>query len=185
MRMVAEEARDGVALRGGNGAAFRVGHGVGQGQPQGRGRVRAQTTGRAYTNNNNNNNNTSNNNTTANDTTAPQVSPLFCASQPTQQLPRIPTPRRPIRMFNSPIATDIPFTAATRRPIRMVNVPVTPPSAEPKRPVITYRGKDSIKQLVSNKKLQAIFAGKPLPKEPRVFAEERMELRMSAKTVVR
>jgi len=158
----------------GNGAAD-----VGQAQGHARGRARTQTTGRAVNTITSTTNNANNNNS------APQFSPLFYTSQSTQQsppTPRIPTPRGPAGMFNTQTTTDIPATAP---PIRMVNVPVTPPPADPKRPANTYRGNDPIKKIVSNKKLQAIFAGKPLPRDRRVAFGERMELRLGSQKVMK
>jgi hypothetical protein len=58
-------------------------------------------------------------------------------------------------------------------------------SPAPKRPVNTYRGKDPIKKVVQNKKLQAIFADRGVPKERRKWKEERMELRMGVSKVMK
>jgi hypothetical protein len=63
-------------------------------------------------------------------------------------------------------------------PIRMLNRPTLDANAALKRPVNTYRGKDPIKRLVTNKKLQAILGDKPLPKERKKAVGDRMQLRM-------
>lgn len=47
----------------------------------------------------------------------------------------------------------------------------------------TYRGKDPIKRLVQNKKLQAILGDKPVPKERKKPMDERVELRMGISKV--
>jgi hypothetical protein len=101
-----------------------------------------------------------------------QDSALFYDSQLTQ-LTIVPNPPPVLSAF-------IP------RPIRIVSQrPHDYMHTRPKRPVKTYRGKDPIKRVVSNKKLQAIFAGKPIPKERKKYRDERMELRMGESRVLK
>jgi hypothetical protein len=99
------------------------------------------------------NNNDNNNDIVASGphaTASPQASALFVGSQPALPL----------------------------APIRMLNRPTPDANAAHKRPVNTYRGKDPIKRLVTNKKLQAILGDKPLPKERKKAVGDRMQLRM-------
>lgn len=74
-------------------------------------------------------------------------------------------------------------TASTSAPIRMFNKPLNEGQSnrgdKRPRPKNNYRGKDPIKKMVQNKKLQAIFAGKPIPKERKKVADERPDLRMA------
>jgi hypothetical protein len=58
-------------------------------------------------------------------------------------------------------------------------------STASKRPINNYRGKDPIKRLVQNKKLQAILADKPVPRERRKPKDDRMALRMGMNTVLK
>jgi hypothetical protein len=110
---------------------------------------------------------------------------LFMDSQPTQPVtaPASPSPlpqpthsaqpTHPIRMFNEPVA------------ISPVNIEGEDEPARPKRPVNTYGGKDPIKRLVQNPKLQAILAGKPIPAERKKHRDERMDLRIGVSKVTK
>ncbi|KAH7396862.1 hypothetical protein DE146DRAFT_789500 [Phaeosphaeria sp. MPI-PUGE-AT-0046c] len=132
-----------------------------------------------------------------------QQSALFCGLQPTQ---RTSEPSSPMPSASSP-STSLPLrmtaqsqvhfpctsSRCTSLPVRMFNQSPSAPNPTPnngnsshmlpKRPVNTYRGKDPIKRLVQNKKLQAIFADKPVPKERMKPMDERMELRMGISRV--
>jgi hypothetical protein len=85
-----------------------------------------------------------------------QASAPFCGPQPTQVSPLAAT-----SSFQAHAATS------PRRPIRMHN---TPSSA--------YRGTNPIKRAVTNPRLRAVLAGKPVPRERKKYVTERMELRM-------
>ncbi|KAF2036560.1 hypothetical protein EK21DRAFT_51425 [Setomelanomma holmii] len=134
------------------------------------------------------------NDTTANNT---QTSALFCGSQPTQ-LANPPTPLSPFSSLFQDSPSDLALPSGPvltaplgAQPIRMVNLPVdksgqdSPDGGKSKRPVNTYRGKDPIKKIVQNKKLQAILADRPVPGERRKMKEERVELRLGAGRVLR
>jgi hypothetical protein len=100
-----------------------------------------------------------------------QPSSRFYNSQPTQPTDD-PPPLSPPRPSSPP-----------PRPIRILNEDPfkTDDKALPKRPINNYRGKDPIKRLVQNKKLQAILADKPLPRERQKAVGDRMELRLGVK----
>lgn len=123
-----------------------------------------------------------------------QQSALFCGSQPTQPtepLPErtpspAPTPTSALTTPPPPSRSTYTATSSTNR-IRMANQPVRDanhgsPHTTPRRPVNTYRGNDPIKRLVQNKKLQAIFADRPVPKERTKSGHEKMELRMGMRS---
>ncbi|KAH8730838.1 hypothetical protein GQ44DRAFT_756163 [Phaeosphaeriaceae sp. PMI808] len=74
-------------------------------------------------------------------------------------------------------------TAVSAQPIRMLNQPIA--EKKPKRPVKTFRGKDPIKKRVQNKKLQAIFSDKPIPKARKKAPDERPVLRMGGNTILK
>jgi hypothetical protein len=95
----------------------------------------------------------------------PQASALFAGFQSNNALHPL-APRPPSTPSPAPV------------PIRMLNRPTPDANAAVKRPVNTYRGKDPIKRLVTNKKLQAILGDKPLPKERKKAVGDRMQLRM-------
>ncbi|KAH7068718.1 hypothetical protein FB567DRAFT_457109, partial [Paraphoma chrysanthemicola] len=83
------------------------------------------------------------------------------------------------------------------RPISMINRTPDQPTnwsadhassddpVTPKRPVNTYRGKDPIKKIVQNKKLQAILGDKPIPGVRKKHRDERVELRMGVSRVMK
>jgi hypothetical protein len=131
-----------------------------------------------------------------------QASAIFCGSQPTQLAdapiplspptgpvhltPPVgfthlsPPPSAPTHEQLSP-PTRRPPTAVATQLIRMVNHPIRPIRNDKERaehPPNNYRGKDPIKQLVQNKKLQAVLAGKKVPGERKKHKDERMELIM-------
>ncbi|EAT86475.2 hypothetical protein SNOG_06644 [Parastagonospora nodorum SN15] len=111
--------------------------------------------------------------------------PIFAGSQPTQftDAPDPPSPpiwlarpaqtARPIRMFNEPVAQEAVDAKGEGQP------------TTPKRPVYNYRGKDPIKRLVSNPKLQAVLAGRSIPAERKKHKDDRMDLRMGASKVTK
>lgn len=112
--------------------------------------------------------------------------PIFASSQPIQ-VADTPDPLSP------PIRLSEP--AQTAHPIRMFNEPVVQEAVdvkgkdEPvtplKRPVYNYHGKDPIKRLVSNPKLQAVLAGKSIPAERKKYRDDRMDLRMGASKITK
>jgi len=112
--------------------------------------------------------------------------PIFANSQPTQ-VTDTPDPLSPSIWLAKP--------AQTAHPIRMFNKPVVQeavhvkgkdePVTPPKRPVYNYRGKDPIKRLISNPKLQAVLAGKSIPAERKKHKDDRMDLRMGASKVTK
>jgi hypothetical protein len=110
---------------------------------------------------------------------------IFAGSQPTQ-VTGTPDPlsppiwlakpaqtARPIRMFNEPVAQEAVYAKGEGQP------------TTPKRPVYNYRGKDPIKRLVSNPKLQAVLAGKSIPPERKKHKDDRMDLRMGASKITK
>jgi hypothetical protein len=100
-------------------------------------------------------------------------SSLFFDPQPADISPPPPSLHRPTHQ--SPSA-----------PIRMMKEPLPKdPPSPPKRPINTYRGKDPIKRLCQNKKLQAILADKPIPKERQKVAGDRMMLRMGVNGITK
>jgi hypothetical protein len=115
-----------------------------------------------------------------------QASSLFVSSQSTQpiQPADIPFPLLPV----SPFPPRRIRTAPSSLPIRMFNQPLIDtriPTQTSKRPINTYRGTDTIKKLAQNKKLQAVLAGKGMPKERKKAVEERVELRLGGNTVMK
>jgi hypothetical protein len=100
-------------------------------------------------------------------------SSLFCESQPDDMSP--PPPPAPHR----------PALGPPPAPIRMVNDPHPKEIVAPKRPINKYRGKDPIKRLCQNKKLQAILADKPIPRERQKVAGDRMMLRMGVNGIAK
>lgn len=102
---------------------------------------------------------------------------------PSTHTPSAPSASSTLRAAASP--------ATTPCQIRELNAPTFGvgrsllDSIKPKRPVNTYRGKDPIKRLVSNKKLQAIFAGRGFPKERKKYSGERPDLRMGTSRVTK
>lgn len=112
-----------------------------------------------------------------------QASSLFISSQPTQPT-NIPLPLSPV----SPFPPRRIRTAHSSLPTRVLNQPLTDtriPTQTSKRPINTYRGTDTIKKLAQNKKLQAVLAGKAMPKERKRAVEERVELRLGGNTVMK
>jgi hypothetical protein len=112
-----------------------------------------------------------------NNTSFSQPSSTLLYSQATQVRPSTPT-----FTVSPPILPNLKLrhnTTNSSNRIRLINEPLTP-DQDQKRPVNTYRGRDPIKKIVQNKKLQAIFAGKQMPKERGVYKGERMELRLSS-----
>jgi hypothetical protein len=86
----------------------------------------------------------------------------------------------------SPHSLHRPTHRPPPAPIHMINELLPrDPLPPPKRPINTYRGKDPIKRLCQNKKLQAILAGKPIPKERQKVAGDRMMLRMGVNGVAK
>ena len=130
----------------------------------------------------------------SNPTNFSQASALFCGSQPTQapaaSVPLCPpSDQEELLPPSGPVLTARPHS----RTIRMFNEPMNQPAnhvpgdepTTPKRPVNTYRGKDPIKKIVQNKKLQAIFADKPIPGMRKKHPDERVELRMGVSRVLK
>jgi hypothetical protein len=98
-------------------------------------------------------------------------STLFYDSQPTQL--QTPTPTFTVSLPILPNLNPCHHITNSSNRIRLINEPLTP-DKDQKRPVNTYRGRDPIKKIVQNKKLQAIFAGKKVPNERGVYKGERM-----------
>lgn len=129
-----------------------------------------------------------------------QGSAIFCGSQSTQQaaeLPLPPSPTSPLlppSTFYPPLRSVRPATS--QRAIRMFSAPVgatpeveheaeakSPPA--PKRPANTYRGKDPIKQICQNKKVQRILSGMT-PLAPRKkFHLERPDLKIAVSKIMK
>jgi hypothetical protein len=104
-------------------------------------------------------------------------SSLFFDPQPADSSPPPPPP---------PPSLHRPTHQSPSAPIRMMKEPLPKdPPSPPKRPINTYRGKDPIKRLCQNKKLQAILADKPIPKERQKVAGDRMMLRMGVNGVTK
>ncbi|KAH7083378.1 hypothetical protein BKA63DRAFT_152029 [Paraphoma chrysanthemicola] len=131
-----------------------------------------------------------------------QVSALLCGSQLTQatsfQEPLSPVievdedgellfpPSGPVLAASY---ESRPISLINRTPDRPTNRPADHASSDdpvtPKRPINTYRGKDAIKKIVQNKKLQAILGDKPIPGERKKHRDERVELRMGVSRVMK
>jgi hypothetical protein len=95
----------------------------------------------------------------------PQPADISPPPPPSLHRPTHQSPSAPIRMMKEPLPKD--------------------PPSPPKRPINTYRGKDPIKRLCQNKKLQAILADKPIPKERQKVAGDRMMLRMGVNGITK
>ncbi|KAH7350464.1 hypothetical protein BKA66DRAFT_575661 [Pyrenochaeta sp. MPI-SDFR-AT-0127] len=115
-----------------------------------------------------------------------QQSALFCDTQSQQRPTASIVPRPP--SSNSP---SHPFAALATFPssVRLVNLPTHVVTSmneiKPKRLVNNYRGKDPIKRLVTNKKLQAIFAGRGFPRDRKKALEDRPDLRMAVSRITK
>jgi hypothetical protein len=74
--------------------------------------------------------------------------------------------------------TDAALQFSPSQPTHLGNQPLNQGNEASKRPVNTYQGKDPIKKRVQNKRLQALLADKPIPKEAKPPKEGRMVVRM-------
>ncbi|KAJ4361435.1 hypothetical protein N0V95_001852 [Ascochyta clinopodiicola] len=81
------------------------------------------------------------------------------------------TPQEPAISFKALSATELPVTATPKT------------TARPKHPVNPYKGKDIVKRLVQNKKLQLLLSDRPMPR-PRKAAD-RMVLKCAGRKEMR